>query len=163
VRASGTPPPHARRLGRGRGAARLIANFPPIEDQKANFFGAHGNVVSGAIPLAAGGGPETLLELPGASIVVTAAVDRDNSTEVTVRNGTNVALQAAQDLDGTAASISLAADAATMIQLPGAGLGVHRLHLQILPNGRASPDVVSLLVTSEDGAIAGQAFVSAIG
>jgi hypothetical protein len=94
--------------------------------------------------------------------VVTAAVDRDNSTEVTVRNGTDVPLEAAQDLDGTAASISLAADAATTIPLPGVGLGVHRLHLQILPSGRAFPDVVSLLVTSEDGSIAGQAFISAI-
>jgi hypothetical protein len=93
---------------------------------------------------------------------VSAAVERDDSIEVAFRNGTDVPLQAAQDLDGTAASISLAADAATTIQLPGAGSGIHRLHLQILPNGRAFPDVVSLLVTSEDGSIAGQAFMSAI-
>jgi hypothetical protein len=91
---------------------------------------------------------------------VTAAVDRDNSTEVTVHNGTDVPLQAARDLDGTAGTMSLAADGATPIRLPGAGSGVHRLHLQILPNGREFPDVVSLLVTSQDGAIAGQAFVS---
>jgi hypothetical protein len=91
---------------------------------------------------------------------VTAAVDRDNSTEVTVHNGTEVPLQAARDLDGAAGTMSLAADGATPILLPGAGSGVHRLHLQILPNGREFPDVVSLLVTSQDGAIAGQAFVS---
>ena len=93
-------------------------------------------------------------------MTVTAVVDRDNSTEVTVHNGTDVALQAACDLDGTASSMSLAADGPTTIGLPGAGSGVHRLHLQILPNGREFPDVVSLLVTAEDGSIAGQAFVS---
>jgi hypothetical protein len=91
---------------------------------------------------------------------VTVAVDRDNSTEVTVHNGTDVPLQAARDVDGTAGTMSLAADGATPIPLPGAGSGIHRLHLQILPNGREFPDVVSLLVTSQDGAIAGQAFVS---
>lgn len=89
---------------------------------------------------------------------MTAAIDRDNATEVTVRNGTGVDLQAARDLDGTASSISLAADGATTIPIPGAG--VHRLHLQILPNGRELPDVVSLFITSEDEAITGQAFVS---
>lgn len=112
--------------------------------------------------MAAGEGPETLLELPGASIVVTAAVDGDGSARVTVHSGAHVPLQVGQDLDGTAASISLQADAATTIPLPVGGSGVHRLHLQMLPNGREFPDVVTLLVTSEDGAIAGQAFVSAI-
>jgi hypothetical protein len=160
VRTPGTPPPHARWLGGGRGAARLTANFPRIEDEKANFFGAHGNVVSGAISVGAGDGPQTLLELPGGRIVVTAAIDRDNSTEVTVHNGTDVPLQAARDLDGTSGTISLAADGATPILLPRAASHVHRLHLQILPTGREFPDVVSLLVTSEDGAITGQAFVS---
>jgi hypothetical protein len=96
--------------------------------------------------------------LPSAHIVVTAAIDRDNATEVTVDNGTGVGLQAARDLDGAASSISLAADEATSISIPGAG--VHRLHLQILPNGREFPDVVSLFITFEDGAITGQAFVS---
>jgi len=91
---------------------------------------------------------------------VTAAIDRDNSSEVTVHNGTDVPLHAARDLDGTAGTMSLAAAGATPISLPGAGLGVHRLHLQILPNGREFPDVVSLLVTSQEGAITGQAFVS---
>jgi len=132
----------------------------PIEDAKANFFGAHGNVVSGAIAPAADHGPQTLLELPGGRIVVTATVDRDNATEVTVHNGTGIALQAAHDLDGTASSISLPASDDTTIPLPGTGSSVHRLHLQILPSGREFPDVVSILVTSEDGAIAGQAFVS---
>lgn len=77
-------------------------------------------------------------------------------------NGTDVPLQAAQDLDGTAAWISLAASAAKTIRLPGAGLGVHRLHLQILPNPPQFLDVVTLLVTAGDGSIAGQAFVTAI-
>ena len=139
--------------------ARLTANFPAI-DAKANFFGAHGNVVSGAISVAAGDGPQTLLELPGGRMIVTADFGRENSTEVTVHNGTGVALQAARDLDGTASSISLVADGPTTISLPGPASGVHRLHLQILPNGREFPDVVSLLVTSEDSSIAGQAFVS---
>jgi hypothetical protein len=102
------------------------------------------------------------LELPGASIVVSAAVDRDNSTELSVHNGTDVPLQAAQDLDGTASSISLAANDATTIPLPETGAAVHRLHLQIFPNGPPFPDVVTLLVISERGSIAGQAFVSAI-
>jgi hypothetical protein len=91
---------------------------------------------------------------------VTAAVERDNVTAVTVHNGTDVALQAARDLDGTASLISLAADGATTIPLPAAGPGAQRLHLQIVPSGRQFPDVVSLFVTAEDGAIAGQAFVS---
>ena len=91
---------------------------------------------------------------------MTAVVDRDNSTVVTVHNGTDVPLQAARDLDGTASSISLAAHGPTTIGLPGTGSGVHRLHLQILPNGREFPDVVSLVVTAEHGSIAGQAFVS---
>lgn len=94
---------------------------------------------------------------------MTAAVDGDGSTKVTVHSGAPVPLQAGQDLDGTAASISLQADTATTIPLPVAAPGVHRLHLQILPSGREFPDVVTLLVTtSEDGSIAGQAFVSAI-
>jgi hypothetical protein len=79
---------------------------------------------------------------------------------VTVHNGTGVVLQAARDLNGTASSISLVAGGPTTILVPGSGSSVHRLHLQILPNGREFPDVVSLLVTSEDGSIAGQAFVS---
>lgn len=158
----GTPPAGPRGLGRGRGAARLTANFPPIEDAKANFFGAHGNVISGAIAPVAGGGPTTLLELADANIVVSAAVGTDHATEVIVDNGADVALQAAQDLDGTAASISLEAGAAKTIPLPGAGSDVHRLHLQILPNPPEFPDVVTLLVTAEDGSIAGQAFVTAI-
>jgi hypothetical protein len=162
VRAPGTAPSHARWLGGGRGAARLTANFPRIEDDKANFFGAHGNVVSGAISLAAGEGPETLLELPGASIVVTAAVDRDNATELTVHNGMDVPLQAASDLDGTAGTITLAADGAATIPLPGAGSRVHRLHLQIFPSRPRFPDVVTLLVSAERGSIAGQAFMSAV-
>lgn len=77
-----------------------------------------------------------------------------------MHNGTDVPLQAARDLDGTAGTMSLAADGAAPILLTGAGSSVHRLHLQILPNGREFPDVVSLLVTSQDGAITGQAFVS---
>ena len=89
-----------------------------------------------------------------------AAVDRDKATEVTVRNGTDVPLQAAQDLDGVATSITLAAHAATTIPLPGGGLGVERLHLQILPRRPQFPEVVTLLVCAEDGSIAGQAFVS---
>jgi hypothetical protein len=91
---------------------------------------------------------------------VTAAVARGDSIEVTVHNGTDVPLQAATDVDGTAGTMSLATGGATPIPLPGAGSGVHRLHLQILPNGREFPDVVSLLVTSQAGAIAVQAFVS---
>ncbi|MGZ4196012.1 MAG: hypothetical protein ACXVSJ_06265 [Solirubrobacteraceae bacterium] len=162
MRAAGTPPAGPGGLGGGRGATRLTANFPPIEDAKANFFGVHGNVVSGAIAPVAGGGPTTLLELTDAHIVVSAAVGTDSATEVIVDNGTDVPLQAAQDLDGTAASISLAASAAKTIRLPGAGSGVHRLHLQILPNPPQFPDVVTLLVTAGDGAIAGQAFVTAI-
>ena len=92
---------------------------------------------------------------------MTAAVDVDGSAKVTVHSDAHVPLQAGQDLDGTAASISLQADTDTTIPLHVGGSGVHRLHLQILPNGVEFPDVVTLLVTtSEDGAIAGQAFVS---
>jgi hypothetical protein len=149
-------------VGGGRGATRLTANFPPIKDAKANFFGAHGNVVSGAIAAVAGDGPTTLLELTDANIVVSAAVGTDDATDVIVDNGTDVPLQAAQDLDGTAASISLAASAAHAIRLPGAGSGVHRLHVQILPNPPEFPDVVTLLVTAGDGSVTGQAFVTAI-
>jgi hypothetical protein len=159
----GTPPLGPGGLGGGRGATRLTANFPPIEDAKANFFGAHGNVVSGAIAPVAGGGPMTLLELTDANIVVSAAVGTDSATELIVDNGTDVALQAAQDLDGTATSISLEASGAMTIRLAGAGSDVHRLHLQILPNSPHFPEVVTLLVTAGDGSITGQAFVTAIG
>jgi hypothetical protein len=158
----GTPPAGPGGLGGGRGATRLSANFPPIEDAKANFFGAHGNVVSGAIAPVAGDSPTTLLELTDANIVVRAAAGTGSETEVIVDNGTDVLLQAAQDLDGTAASISLAASAAQAIRLPGARSGVHRLHLQILPNPPEFPKVVTLLVTAGDGAVTGQAFVTAV-
>jgi hypothetical protein len=125
-------------------------------------LGAHGNVVSGAILLVAGERPETLMELPGARIVVAGAVDRDNATELRVHNRTDVPLQAASDLDGTAATITLAAGCATTIPLPGAQSGVHRLHLQVFPSRPQFPDVVTLLVSAEHGSIMGQAFVSAI-
>jgi hypothetical protein len=118
--------------------------------------------VSGAIAPAAGDGPTTLLELTDANIVVSAAVGVDSATEVIVDNGTDVPLQAAQDLDGAATSFSLAASAANTIRLPGAGSGVHRLHLQILPNPPRFPDVLTVLVTAGDGSITGQAFVTAI-
>jgi hypothetical protein len=138
----------------------MTPDFPPIEDARANFFGAHGNVVSGAVsPL--GDGPTTLLELTDANIVVTAAVNADDATTVTVDNGTAVPLQAAQDLDGAQDSISLPPNAATTIPLPDAKAGTHRLHLQILPNPPEFPDVVTLLVTAEDGSIVAQAFVTA--
>ena len=159
----GTPPLGPGGLGGGRGATRLTANFPPIEDAKANFFGAHGTVVNGAIAPVAGGGPTTLLELTDANIVVSVAVGTDSATEVIVDNGTDVALQAAQDLDGTATSISLEASGAMTIRLAGAGSGVHRLHLQILPNSPHFPGVVTLLLTAGDGSITGQGFVTAIG
>jgi len=97
-----------------------------------------------------------------ANIVVSAAVGTDSAIEVIVDNGTDVPLQAGQDLDGAAESISLAASAAKSIRLPGAGSGVHRLHLQILPHPPEFPDVVTLLVTAGDGSITGQAFVTAI-
>jgi hypothetical protein len=149
-------------VGGRRAAARLTANFPPIEDAKATFFGAHGNVVSGAISLAAGAGPHTLLELAGASIVVTAEVDDDNSTAVTVRNDTSVVLHGAQELDGTVTAVSLAAGAAATIPLPAAVSGVHRLHLQFFPHRPQFTDAVTLLISAEHGSIAGQAFASAI-
>ena len=76
---------------------------------------------------------------------MTAAVDRDGSAKVIVHSGVHVALQTGQDLDGTATSISLQADTDTTILLPVGASGVHRLHLQILPNGREFPDVVTRL------------------
>jgi hypothetical protein len=161
VRAAGTSPAGQRGLGGGRGATRLTANFPPIEGARANFFGAHGNVVSGAVSSVAGDRPATLLELTGANIVVTAAVSADDATTVIVDNGTAVSLQAAQDVDGTQAAISLAPNASTTIRLPDGKSGIHRLHLQILPNPPEFPDVVTLLVTAEEGSIVAQAFVTA--
>jgi hypothetical protein len=152
VRTARAPSAAARRLGRRRGAARLTANFPAIEDVKANFFGAHGNVVSGAVTRAVGGEPETLLELPGIAVTASARA-------VTIHNGTGVDLAAAQDLDGTVSALSLAADGDATIPLSAAESG---LHLQIFPGGPQFPDVVTLLVSSEHGAITGQAFVSAV-
>jgi hypothetical protein len=127
---------------------------------KANFFGAHGNVVSGAISLTAGDGTGTLLEVTGANLVVSATLDRGDRTMITVHNGTVVPLQGAQDLDGTMTPVSLPAGAAATIELPDER--IHRLHLQLFPNGPEFPDVVTLLVSAEHGSIAGQAFVSAI-
>jgi hypothetical protein len=160
VRADGTPPAGPRGLGGGRGAARLTANFSPIEDAKANFFGAHGNVVSGAISVAAGGGAATLLELTEANLVVTATVDHGEKTTIAIHNGAPVPLQAAQALDGTVTQVSLPANNEATIELPDEH--IHRLHLQIYPSRPEFPDVVTLLLSSEHGSIVGQAFVSAI-
>jgi hypothetical protein len=117
-------------------------------------------VVSGAISLAAGDGPGTLLEVTGANLAVSATLDRGGRTTITVHNGTVVPLEGAQDLDGTMTSVSLPAGAHTTIELGDER--IHRLHLQLFPNGPEFPDVVTLLVSVEHGSIAGQAFVSAI-
>jgi hypothetical protein len=117
-------------------------------------------VVSGAISVGAGDGPGTLLEVTGANLVVSATVDRNDTTTITVHNGTVVPLHGAQDLDGTMTSVSLPAGAQATIELPDEP--IHRLHLQLFPNGAEFPDVVTLLVSAEHGSIAGQAFVSAI-
>jgi hypothetical protein len=117
-------------------------------------------VVSGAISLAAGDGPETLLEVTAANLVVSATLDRGDGPTITIHNGTVAPLQGAQDLDGTTTSVSLAAGAQATIELPDAR--THRLHVQLFPNAPEFPDVVTLLVSVEHGLIAGQAFVSAI-
>jgi hypothetical protein len=117
-------------------------------------------VVSGAISLAGGDGPGTLLEVTGAKLAVSATLDRGDTTTITVHNGTVVPLQGAQDLDGTVTPVSLPAGAPATIDLPDER--IHRLHLQLFPNGPEFPDVVTLLISIEHGTIAGQAFVSAI-
>jgi hypothetical protein len=68
---------------------------------------------------------------------------------ITVHNGTVVPLQGAQDLDGTMTSVSLPAGAEATIELPDER--IHRLHLQLFPNGPEFPDVVTLLVSAEHG------------
>jgi hypothetical protein len=79
---------------------------------------------------------------------------------VTVHNGAAVPLTGAQDLDGTMTQVSLAAGAEVTIRL--ADESIHRLHLQIFPNGTQFPDVVALLVSADHGSIVGQAFVTTI-
>jgi hypothetical protein len=163
MRLARTPSAGARRLGGGRGAAQLTANFLPIEDAKANFFGAHGDVVSGAVSLAAGDAPQTLLELPGESISLSAAASGDQAIRVTIHNRTAVPLEGAQHLDGATTPLSLAAHGDASITLTGRAR--HRLHVQIFPHRPQFPSVVTVLVGSghESGmSLVGQAFLGAV-
>jgi hypothetical protein len=94
--------------------------------------------------------------------VVSAEVDADHNAVVTVHNGTSVTLQGMRDLDGAVMPVSLEPDAPATISLAGAGSAVHRLHLQVFPRLPELTDAVTLLVSAEQGSIAGQAFVSEI-
>jgi hypothetical protein len=142
----------------------MTAN-PGIDETKANFFSRHGEVVSGAVTLTVGDQPETLLELPGASVVVTASVNSAGTIDLALHNATAASLQAVQDLDGTVTASPLNPRSGSTIQLPSHQSGSHRLHLQILPSGPAFPNVVSLLVSTDqarDTSVVAQAFAGAV-
>jgi hypothetical protein len=112
------------------------------------------------VSLAAGDGPATLLDLTDVRLAVRVEVGADNAVAVTVHNGAAVPLTGAQDLDGTMSQVSLSAGAGATISLPDER--IHRLHLQIFPNGPQFPDVVALLVSADHGSVVGQAFVTTI-
>ena len=92
-------------------------------------------------------------------LVVGATLDRGDATTISVHNGSPVALEGAQDLDGIVTRVSLPAGVQTTITLPGER--INRLHLQIFPRRPEFPDVVTLLISAEHGSIVGQAFISA--
>lgn len=127
------------------------------------FFGRHGDVVSGAQTVALDVAAVQLLALPGELVVVDAAV-ADGALTLTIRNGTASEMRAVQSLDGTA-DVSITLPAAQDIPITlGPAQSPHRLFVQIFPSGHGLPDVVSLIVSSEQSAVAaslelvGQAF-----
>jgi len=130
------------------------------------FFQGTGSVVSGAATVSPSTSPQPLLTLPGGIIVVSVSGGPGQGVNVVIHNGTAVSLPAVQDNAGSAPqSVTLAPNADTPVSLGTAPTA--QLSLQIFPSGQAFPDVVTLIVSSEQPAgvlsasVVGQAFAGA--
>ena len=150
------------------------ASFLKIDSTAANaaelggltpesFFQGNGHVVTGSV--VAGATATPLLSLPGGIIVVSVSSTPGAGVQLMIRNGTSVDLPAVQD--GNADAITLPANGDRAIPLGPEG-NANQLHLQIFPNGSAFPEVVTLIVSSEDvtggptPAVVGQAFTGGV-
>ncbi|HEY5431495.1 MAG TPA: hypothetical protein VIK04_20435 [Solirubrobacteraceae bacterium] len=150
------------------------ASFLKIDSTAANaaelggltpesFFQGNGHVVTGSV--VAGATATPLLSLPGGIIVVSVSSTPGAGVQLMIHNGTSVDLPAVQD--GNADAITLPANGDRAIPLGPEG-NANQLHLQIFPNGSAFPEVVTLIVSSEDvtggptPAVVGQAFTGGV-
>jgi hypothetical protein len=138
----------------------VIAGMRELEDARASFFAGHGDVVNGAITLTGGAAAQTLLELAGDRIAVTADLRSDDTLALSVHNGTTVALESVRELDGAVTTAPLEPDTETTIVIPG--VGTHRLHVQVLPSGEEPARVITVIVTSDGRSVVGHAFAGAV-
>jgi len=128
-----------------------------------SFFQGNGHVVTGSVVADATATP--LLSLPGGIIVASVSSTPGAGVQLMIHNGTSVDLPAVQD--GNADAITLPANGDRAILLGPEG-NANQLHLQIFPNGSAFPEVVTLIVSSEDvtggptPAVVGQAFTGGV-
>ena len=128
-----------------------------------SFFQGNGHVVTGSVVADATATP--LLSLPGGIIVASVSSTPGAGVQLMIHNGTSVDLPAVQD--GNADAITLPANGDRAILLGPEG-NANQLHLQIFPNGSAFPEVVTLIVSSEDvtggptPSVVGQAFTGGV-
>jgi hypothetical protein len=133
------------------------------------FFQGSGHVVSGAATLSGAGGTQQLLALPGGIIVVSVNGGTGNGVNLVIHNGTAVSLPAVQDNagEGSPQAITLPPNADSPNLSIGSGPATET-HLQIFPSGQAFPDVVTLIVSTEQAVgaagatVVGQAFAGAV-
>lgn len=117
------------------------------------FFQGNGHVVTGSVSsLAPGNTPTQLLSLPGGIIVVSVANTIGAELQLTIHNATGVSLPAVQDVGSAAGSattpITLPAGRDYMLVLSGAA---EQVHFQLFPAGAAFPQVVTLIVSLDNG------------
>jgi hypothetical protein len=119
------------------------------------FFQGTGHVVTGAISsLSVGTTPTPLLSVPG-GIVVSVANAVGSGLQLEISNPTSQTLAAV--VSGSSVSEhNLNPDTTSSMAFPLIS-GVGQFHMQILPNA-LFPEVVTLIVSADNGSIVGQAF-----
>jgi hypothetical protein len=115
------------------------------------FFQGSGHVVSGSASVPLGAPSARLLALPGGIIVVNVLNTVGGGLELVLQNNSSVALPAVQDNGGQQPAAPFTIPAGQAVSVPvvtpnGAG----QIHIQIFPAGAAFPDVVTIIVSSEN-------------
>lgn len=116
------------------------------------FFQGAGHVVSGSAAVTQGGPTARLLTLPGEIIVVNAVDTVGANLELVLQNNSSVGLPAVQDNAGQppAAPFTIPANGGTVSVPVTTQNGAGQVHIQIFPAGAAFPDVVTIMVSSEN-------------
>lgn len=142
------------------------ANFLKIDAANSEFEHGNGHVFTGAISsLATSNTPTQLVSLPGGIIVVSIANTVGAGLQLVIHNATDAALAAVADNGTSVSEHNLPAVQDTSLPVTFAG-GAGQLQIQIFPSGQALAEVVTIIISVENGSgplsVVGQAFTGGV-